>query len=399
MAREGGKDRGLFERPKDSGVWWIRYHDQYGNEHREKIGSKSAARQAYAKRKTEVLSGKKLPQLNRRPLTVADLIKNHLDEMILDKPAQGKASYRAKAEFWRKELGKQVAEDVQPGEIERVKAKLLGTGLAPATVNRSTTFLRRLFSLAVRDKEVTSNPLTQGRVKQLREANRRERFFTEEEEIRLFDSSGRAWWQIIQFSLHTGLRRAEQLALRREHINLPFRQMLVTNTKNGEQEWVRMNSVVVQLLQDVMASHSSEWLFPGRTPDRKRDGSAVSRRFKNHLERLEIHDASWHTLRHTFISRLAMLGTPLPTLQKFARHKSITMTMRYSHLLPSHEEQSLEALAKTYPARTRPARGQNHDENPLHSITEPALKPAPAKNDKRESQTSQAIEAATSSAL
>ena len=43
MAREGGKDRGLFERPAGSGVWWIRYHDALGRERREK--ARSAARQ------------------------------------------------------------------------------------------------------------------------------------------------------------------------------------------------------------------------------------------------------------------------------------------------------------------------------------------------------------------
>ena len=52
----------------------------------------------------------------------------------------------------------------------------------------------------------------------------------------------------------------------------------------------------------------------------------------------------WHTLRHTFISRLVMLGTPLPTVQKLARHKSLSMTMRYSHMCPDHTRQALAAL-------------------------------------------------------
>ena len=32
------KHRGVFERPQGSGVWWIRYNDELGREHREKIG-------------------------------------------------------------------------------------------------------------------------------------------------------------------------------------------------------------------------------------------------------------------------------------------------------------------------------------------------------------------------
>lgn len=43
MARPKGEDRGLEERPKGSGVWYIRYHDHLGKEHREKVGPKALA--------------------------------------------------------------------------------------------------------------------------------------------------------------------------------------------------------------------------------------------------------------------------------------------------------------------------------------------------------------------
>jgi hypothetical protein len=55
MARQGGKDRGLFERPTGSGIWWIRYHDASGTERRERIGSKGLARKRYMQCKTEIV--------------------------------------------------------------------------------------------------------------------------------------------------------------------------------------------------------------------------------------------------------------------------------------------------------------------------------------------------------
>lgn len=33
-------DRGIFERPPDSGVWWVCYFDENGRKHREKVGPK-----------------------------------------------------------------------------------------------------------------------------------------------------------------------------------------------------------------------------------------------------------------------------------------------------------------------------------------------------------------------
>ena len=35
--------RGVFERPKGSGVWWVCYFDQHGRRHREKVGPKALA--------------------------------------------------------------------------------------------------------------------------------------------------------------------------------------------------------------------------------------------------------------------------------------------------------------------------------------------------------------------
>lgn len=58
MARTHSKIRGVFERPKGSRVWWIRYCDQYGQLHREKVGPKGLAKEVYSKRKTAIREGK-----------------------------------------------------------------------------------------------------------------------------------------------------------------------------------------------------------------------------------------------------------------------------------------------------------------------------------------------------
>lgn len=55
-------------------------------------------------------------------------------------------------------------------------------------------------------------------------------------------------------------------------------------------------------------------------------------------------DAVFHTLRHTYISRLVMAGVNLRVVQELAGHKTISMTMRYAHLAREHKQQAIGLL-------------------------------------------------------
>ena len=53
--------------------------------------------------------------------------------------------------------------------------------------------------------------------------------------------------------------------------------------------------------------------------------------FEPALPKAKVRNFSWHCLRHTFASRLVMAGVDLRTVQELMGHKSIEMTVRYSH--------------------------------------------------------------------
>jgi len=63
------------------------------------------------------------------------------------------------------------------------------------------------------------------------------------------------------------------------------------------------------------------------------------------LERAGLQGLHFHDLRHTYGSRLVMLGVPIFTVQKLMGHKKIEMTMRYAHLAPGHLRAAVELLA------------------------------------------------------
>jgi len=52
----------------------------------------------------------------------------------------------------------------------------------------------------------------------------------------------------------------------------------------------------------------------------------------------------YRDLRHTFASRLAMEAVDLMTIRDLMGHKTMTMTLRYSHLSPGHRQNAVERL-------------------------------------------------------
>jgi site-specific recombinase XerD len=66
--------------------------------------------------------------------------------------------------------------------------------------------------------------------------------------------------------------------------------------------------------------------------------------FNAACDEAKIQGVTWHTLRHTFASRLVVAGVDLKTVQDLMGHKVIAMTARYAHLSPEHKPSALERL-------------------------------------------------------
>ena len=56
-------------------------------------------------------------------------------------------------------------------------------------------------------------------------------------------------------------------------------------------------------------------------------------------------NVSFHTLRHTFASRLARAGVPLNTIRELLGHGSMTVVFRYSHLAPNNLREAVNLLS------------------------------------------------------
>jgi len=335
--RRDVKQRGVFERPKRSGVFWVRYYD-HGREFREKVGTKSDAVDRYRQRKTEAREGR-LPVRNRDRL-FAEFVREYLES---ERPRMRSfVNYARYGRVWSERFAGRRLRSILPMDIERWLVKA-AQSLAPASLNRELSFLRRVFNVALANDLVDRNPVK--RVKFFCENNARVRFLSEEEEAALRKEIGEERWPLVAFALHTGLRQGEQFNLRWQYADLTNRVLTIPRSKHGGARHVYLNDTALAILQGIQTRLKSPWVFAsqnGRTPlDAK---NFVHRVFVPALKRARIEDFHWHDARHTFASRLVMRGADLRTVQELMGHKTLAMTLRYSHLSPAHRLAAVQLL-------------------------------------------------------
>ncbi|MGO8720178.1 MAG: tyrosine-type recombinase/integrase [Acidobacteriaceae bacterium] len=346
---------GVFEKDPGSGIWWVRYRVS-GQLHREKVGRKSDATALYQKRKADIRAGIKLPaNMRAKSMTFGTIADAALEWSKAHKRDWKNDDLRIptlKAKF-----GSREADSIRPEEIDAyvsVHAK------APATQNRLLALFSMIYREALINKKVSGNP---ARSVPFREVdNARIRYITDPEEKTLTDIIKRDFPHHVEaftIAIHTGMRLGEQFTLEWPQVNLDRKMIHLPRTKNGRERYIPLNSTALDAFKRIRARVPADTV-PVFLTKRKEKATGCKARiktprtwFEDVVEESKLTGITWHTCRHTFISRLVMAGVDLRTVMELAGHKSMTMTLRYSHLAPAHTASAVERIAKA-PAKVSP---------------------------------------------
>lgn len=319
---------------KRGNVWWYEFCYK-GRRYREGVGhSKKQTESVLAKRKTEVREDRFFDVRKESNTTFGALSEEYLRYSRGNKRSYKRDETSMKS--LRGYFGRRRLSQITPRLIERYK--LLRSGqVKPATVNRELACLKHMFTLAMKWGEATTNPVKE--VKLFREPKGSLRVLSGEEEHRLLVASAPHLRPIIVTALNTGMRRGEILNLTWDRIDFEHGVVTVEGTKNGECHTIPMNQRLLETLK--MLDKRSKFVF------HKDDGTSfgdVKTAFNAAIGRSGIKKCRFHDLRHTFATRLVMAGADLSTVQELLGHKTITMTMRYSHPTPRHRMWAVELL-------------------------------------------------------
>ena len=370
MARKGRLDRGLVLRKDAKGRdrWHVRLADQGRERWFGSFQTKTAARIFYEARKLEQLEGRFFPSRYHRrgQATGAQLIEGYMGT----NNKRSMRDDRRYAKLWTTHFGHAKVGTITAVSVEAVRQSLLQKGLAPSSTNRALAFLRHVLNRAVRDGVLNASPMAQ--VKFLKESPGRLRFLSLKEEAQLGEEIGPPFGTWIRLAILTGLRQMEQFSLRWECVDLERALLTIPYTKAGGTRYVHLNAEAVEILRGMISWMTSQWVFPSENPGSHLDPRHFySRIFLPTMKRLGLEGVTWHTLRHTFASRLAMGGATEQEIAACLGHSTTALVRRYAHLSSSHLKGVVERVSTFGQVQTESRHGETEESDPRSANSRP----------------------------
>ncbi len=131
--------------------------------------------------------------------------------------------------------------------------------------------------------------------------------------------------------IYTGARRSNVLTMRWEQIDFTLRIWKITDTKNGDVQFVTLTYEALDLLNKRKLDTGGDWVFPsGRLPGKPFGHPRFA--WARILKRANIQDLRIHDLRRTMGSYMAIMGVSPTIIGKALGHKSLQATAVYTRL-------------------------------------------------------------------
>jgi integrase len=375
-----------YRRGAKGGTWIARLRDDEGRQHYEALGACDDARdpdgltvfsfsqaqetaRKFFSSKTRELAGHFAPPFG--PYT----LKNALDDYFIAREGRGSKGVRAD----RYAAEARIVPDLGAVEIDKLTSKrirewLTAVAKAPkllrtarAAEKRATRAVNDKDPDAVRARRSTANRLLtvlkaalnhafhEGRVstdepwrkvKPFREADAAVVHFLKAEQcVRLVNACDLAFRELVRGALVTGCRYGELTRMCAADFNAAAGIISVRLSKAGKPRHVALANEGRALFASLTAGRPPQDLV-FRRPDGAAWGASHQQRPLEEASKVAMLDppATFHILRHTYASALAMKGVPMGVIAAQLGHSDTRMTEKhYAHLAPSYVADTIRA--------------------------------------------------------
>jgi len=373
----GGKYEGVWKNELKNGdiSYYINYRDETGKPVKVQVGKKTKSsdftvRDAYSK----LIEIKYKLQHDQEPTIkgsrVTKIKLNDIWEAFKKYAIANKKSYQM--DIWnydkhiRPVFGDKAVKNLTALDFENFKQSLISKGLSAQTVKHQLTLARTIINYAIKHEIIKNfiNPISSGKVKMPEIDNHRQAFLTKEQAKKLLEilkSLDIQTYHLTVLLLFTGARfseitgassqknKSDETGLKWNNVNFDTNTIYFRKTKNGNARHIYINDIMHKTLKYLKENKKSDRVISTNT------GGVILRMPAYFLTALESvilgnktkdiqNKITAHSLRHTHASWLAIDGLDILQIKEQLGHKDLTMTLRYSHLIPNKRHEATKAL-------------------------------------------------------
>ena len=372
----GGRYEGVWKNELKNGdiSYYINYRDESGKPVKVQVGKKTktsdfTAKDAYAK----LIEIKYKIQHDQEPVIknarVTKIKLNDLWKSFLIYAKANKKSYQM--DIWNYEkhikpvFGDKAVKSLKTLDFETYKEQLKQAGLSAQTIKHQLTLVRTIINYAIKHDLIKNfkNPLSNIKMPDI--DNQRQAFLTKKQAKKLLEilqTLDKTTYHLTVLLLFTGARFSEvtgsasqknktntSTGLKWRDVNFETRTIYFKKTKNGNARHIYINDILFETLNDLYKNKKSDLVISTST------GGVILRMPKHFLTALEIiipnnktkdtqDKITAHSLRHTHASWLAMSGLDILQIKEQLGHKTLEMTLRYSHLVPNKRHEATKFI-------------------------------------------------------
>jgi integrase len=301
------------------------------------------------------------------PITVKQAIDHYLDDYLArggkaERPMRSMISHidelgrhrvidltAAMIRGWHQRLAAADAKMRTSAKASRVnirKAKDAdGRRARQSTANRCLTVLRAALNSAYRDGLVPSDDAWR-RVRAFQNVSAaRIRYLLDKEAVRLVNACQPALRALVVAALVTGCRLGELVRLRRADFDVEAQALHIQQAKSGKPRTVPLTAEATRHFSALAAGKSGTALLLVRDDGQPWGENHQQGPLRQACAVAKIEPAiSFHILRHTLASRLAMRGLPMTVIAAALGNTEAICARHYAHLAPNYVADTLRSV-------------------------------------------------------
>ena len=209
------------------------------------------------------------------------------------------------------------------------------------TINFELDMLSNLFRRLMDKDYLNFNPLS--RVRRLQEPYKEERWFTQDEVLKILEAAKRDktrinWHAVFATYYYTGMRKRELMTLKKEDIDLEKGVILVRHKEGFKPKTDRPRAIPIhpELLPILRGlTVRSDFVFVN-SRGKPFSNDAIRQKLKKLCRKAGIKPGKLHSFRHTWTAHSIMKGCPTDVVQAIGGWKKKDMIERYKHLAPDY---------------------------------------------------------------